>query len=94
MSKIIGVTVGTPLSTDKLKEKIKPVTSVNGVKADASGNVEVQVTTSGGDMQKSAYDASGAVAQAGGISAYVTQQINNGLGSVNAILDEINGEVV
>ena len=42
MNKIIGVTVGTPLSADKLKEKIKPVTSVNGVKADASGNVKVQ----------------------------------------------------
>lgn len=27
MSKIIGVTVGTPMSTDKIKEKIKPVTS-------------------------------------------------------------------
>ena len=95
MSKIIGVTVGTPLSADKLKEKIKPVTSVNGVKADESGNVEVKIPEqTGGDMQKSAYDASGAVAAAGGIPAYVTQQINAGLGSVNAILDEINGEVV
>ena len=108
MSKIIGVTVGTPLSADKLKEKIKPVTSVNGVKADASGNVEVKVTTSGGDMQKSAYDASGAVAAAGGIAAYVQQNGGGGgismdeveeyvsgvVGDIDSLLDDINGEVV
>lgn len=41
MSKIIGVTVGTPMSVSTIKEKIKPVTSVNGVEADESGNVEV-----------------------------------------------------
>ena len=106
MSKIIGVTVGTPLSADKIKEKIKPVTSVNGVKADASGNVEVKVTTSGGDMQKSAYDASGAVAQAGGIAAYVQQNgggismdeveeyVSGVVGDIDTLLDDINGEVV
>lgn len=44
MSKIIGVTVGTPLSADKIKEKIKPVLSVDGVKADAKGDVKVQRT--------------------------------------------------
>ena len=41
MSKIVGITVGTPLSPDKLKEKIRPVTSVNGVKPDENGNVMV-----------------------------------------------------
>ena len=46
MSKIIGVTVGTPLSADKIKEKIKPVTSVNGVEADETGNVEVRTVPS------------------------------------------------
>jgi len=44
MSKIIGVTVGTPLSVDKIKEKLKPVTSVDGVKADENGDVKVQRT--------------------------------------------------
>ena len=44
MSKIIGVTVGTPIGVDKLKEKIKPVTSVDGVKADENGDVKVQRT--------------------------------------------------
>lgn len=48
MSKIIGVTVGTPMSADKIKEKIKPVTSVNGVKADETGNVQLQVPSQPG----------------------------------------------
>ena len=42
MSKIIGVTVGTPISPQSIKEKIKPVTSVNGLKADKSGNVDLE----------------------------------------------------
>lgn len=46
MSKIIGVTVGTPLSVEKIKEKLKPVTSVNGVAADENGNVEVRTVSS------------------------------------------------
>lgn len=46
--KIFGVTVGTALSPDKIKEKIKPVTSVNGVKADENGNVEVDIPEGGG----------------------------------------------
>lgn len=39
--KIIGVTVGTPLSTQFIKEKINPVTSVDGIKADENGNVNL-----------------------------------------------------
>ena len=39
--KIIGVTVGTPISPRTIKEKLNPVTSVNGVKADENGNVEI-----------------------------------------------------
>ena len=38
--KIIGVTVGTTMGTKSIQEKLKPVRSVNGVKPDASGNVE------------------------------------------------------
>lgn len=41
MSKIIGNTVGTPLGIQQIKEKINPVISVNGVKADENGNVVV-----------------------------------------------------
>ena len=43
MAKIIGVTVGTPISPKLIKEKLKPVTSVNGIEADENGNVEVEI---------------------------------------------------
>lgn len=43
MSKIIGITVGTPLSPRSIKDKLHPVTSVNGVSADEHGNVEVDI---------------------------------------------------
>lgn len=49
MSKIIGVTVGTPMSVSTIKEKIKPVTSVNGIEADENGNVNVEA--GGGSVQ-------------------------------------------
>ena len=39
--KIIGVTVGTPLSPAKFAEKLKPVKTVNGVAPDENGNVDV-----------------------------------------------------
>lgn len=50
--KIIGVTVGTPLSPAKIEEKIKPVKTVNGVSPDASGNVEVQGGVSDDDIRE------------------------------------------
>lgn len=43
MSKIVGVTVGTPLSPQTLKEKLKPIISVNGIGPDESGNVNVEI---------------------------------------------------
>lgn len=42
MSKIIGVTVGTPTSPQKMEQEINPVKSVNGVLPDENGNVEVK----------------------------------------------------
>lgn len=48
MSKIIGVTVGTPISPQSIKEKINPVTSVNGIKADENGNVDIPGGSGGG----------------------------------------------
>ena len=41
MSRVIGVTVGTPLSPKMIREKLKPVTSVNGAEADENGNVTI-----------------------------------------------------
>lgn len=46
--------------------------------------------SSGGDMATATYDPDGAVAQAGGIKAYVS----NVVGNIDSVLDEINGEVV
>lgn len=43
MRKIVGVTVGTPLSADTIKKKLNPVLSVNGVRPDESGNIDVGV---------------------------------------------------
>lgn len=41
MSKIIGVTVGTPTSPKKIENEIKPVKTVNRQEPDENGNVEV-----------------------------------------------------
>ena len=41
MSKIIGVTVGTTISPQTLKDKLNPVLSVNGIKPDETGNVKI-----------------------------------------------------
>lgn len=40
--KIIGVTVGTTISPQSIKDKIDPVTSVNGIKPDENGNVTIE----------------------------------------------------
>lgn len=42
--KIIGATVGTPLSPKKIEKELNPVKKVNGKTPDASGNVEVEGT--------------------------------------------------
>lgn len=42
MSKIIGVTVGTAMAPSTIKEKLHPVTSVNGQSPDENGNVVVE----------------------------------------------------
>ena len=42
MSKIIGVTVGTAMAPRTIKEKLHPVTSVNGQSPDENGNVEIE----------------------------------------------------
>lgn len=39
--KIIGVTVGTPISPRKIEQEIEPVKTVNGKKPDENGNVDV-----------------------------------------------------
>lgn len=46
--KIMGVTVGTPISPQKIKEEIKPVQTVNGQAPDENGNVDIEVGGGGG----------------------------------------------
>ena len=41
MSKIIGITVGTPTSPAYMDRELKPVKTVNGVAPDENGNVNV-----------------------------------------------------
>lgn len=41
-NKIIGATVGTPISPKTIKEKINPILTVNGKRPDSIGNVEVE----------------------------------------------------
>lgn len=41
MSRIIGITVGTPTSPSKMEEELKPVKTVNGIAPDENGNVVV-----------------------------------------------------
>jgi hypothetical protein len=41
MSRIIGVTVGTPTSPSRIEEAIKPIKTVNGIGPDENGNVEI-----------------------------------------------------
>lgn len=48
MSKIIGVTVGTPTSPERMARDLKPVKTVNGITPDENGNVEVRVVSEGG----------------------------------------------
>lgn len=44
MSKIVGVTVGTPISVRKIDEELKPVKTVNGKTPDENGNVDTGLT--------------------------------------------------
>lgn len=43
--KIIGVTVGTPISLNRIAAKIKPVKTVNNTAPDENGNVNVNVSS-------------------------------------------------
>lgn len=43
MSKVIGITVGTPISKEKIKEICGEVKTVNGVKPDDNGDVKITI---------------------------------------------------
>lgn len=48
MSKIIGATVGTPISPERLHDKLNFVKTINNMAPDENGNVEIEV--SGGNV--------------------------------------------
>lgn len=48
--KIVGATVGTPLSPKKVEEELRPVKTVNGVSPDENGNVKIESTVSGNEV--------------------------------------------
>lgn len=54
--KIIGVTVGTPLSTAKIEEKLKPVKTINGEAPDENGNVKLPDYAEKSDVPKALSD--------------------------------------
>lgn len=61
MSKIIGVTVGTPISPEKIEREIQPVKTINGIAPDANGNVNVQ---GGGGVDENVLERIGALEDA------------------------------
>jgi len=66
MSKIIGVTVGTPISPKKIGEKLKLVKTVNGNAPDENGNVEVDANgyvLTGEDIENIARSAANLLAE-------------------------------
>lgn len=70
MSKIIGVTVGTPISPATIERKLKPVKTVNGIGADEDGNVNIEVGGGGNVPTK--------VSELENDAGYITKQALNG----------------
>lgn len=70
MSKIIGVTVGTPTSPERMARDLKPVKKVNNVEPDENGNVDVVAETvkfSDGETFQQKYDSGELVGPTGAI---------------------------
>ncbi len=55
MSKIIGVTVGTPTGPETMRKKMNAVTSINGVTPNEDGNVELNGYAKLSDLDNVAY---------------------------------------
>lgn len=53
--KIVGITVGTPISPKVIEDKLKPVTSVNGIEADEDGNVNITIPEPGENVDLTGY---------------------------------------
>ena len=53
-NKIIGVTVGTPISPEGMRIKMNAVKTVNGIEPDENGNVKVVVPNGGASVEEAA----------------------------------------
>ena len=86
MSKIIGVTVGTPTSPAKIEKELKPVKTVNGKEPDENGNVEVEGAGGSGTPGKDGFSpiakvtqtASGATISVTDANGTTTATVTNG----------------
>lgn len=91
MNKVIGITVGTPISKEKIKEISGEVKTVNGVKPDDNGDVKItipeQVTID------SSLSVEGVAADAKAVGDKFAE-IDSALNGIGTMLDDINGEVI
>lgn len=95
MSKIIGVTVGTSISPKTLKEKLKPVLSVNGVKPDENGNAEIIMKFEDlTEEEKASLKGDKGDTPEKGIDYFTEADKQEMIASVIASLPVYNGEVV
>lgn len=95
MSKIIGVTVGTPISPERLHDKLNFVKTINNMAPDENGNVEIEV--SGGNDDQGGWASSVidlkkyGIVQADFVEPFTVENYNvayqNGVGIQNAIND-------
>ena len=86
--KIVGVTVGTPISPKALENKLKPVKTVNGVAPDEYGNVEV----AGGDGGASVDEVLDAIPTVTDVA--VTENADGSVTMVNTLSDGTTETIV
>lgn len=85
MSKIIGVTVGTPMSPSKIENKLKPVKTVNGNAPDENGDVQLSVEIP---------EEITALSERTAALEETVKALSEGAGYVAEAIDTINGEVI
>ncbi len=85
MSKIVGVTVGTPISPNTIEKALNPVKTVNGNAPDENGDVQLSV---GMPEDMAALEESMNELNA------TMEELFDGVAGISEMLDDINGEVV
>lgn len=75
--KIIGVTVGTPISTSKIEDEINPVKTINGKAPDENGNIVVS-GGGGGTGAQGVGIVDITISEVGGYTLTITDDQSNG----------------